>query len=52
MELVKRYSNVSGLVPFLATARRSFLLKIVEPFFCERSEGPSAVACTGAAQDS
>ena len=51
MKLVKRYSNVSDLVIFLATVsvRTSFLLEIVQPFFYGRSEGPRAVACTGAA---
>ena len=51
VKLVKRYSNVSDLVIFLATVsvRTSFLLEIVQPFFYGRSEGPRAVACTGAA---
>ena len=29
--------------------RTSILLEIVEPFFYGKSEGPRAVACTGAA---
>ena len=45
-ELVKRYSNVGDLVLF--ELRKSFLLETVQPF-CGRSEGPRAVACTGAA---
>ena len=36
-KLVKRYSNVSDLVFF--ELRTSFLLEIVQPFFCGRSEG-------------